>query len=211
MYTCGAFVSKKQIPVHSQQGSWIGMENKMKFSISAALAVFLLGTLPAIGQNTGAFGKFVVAFNSTTYDAPTFSALFPVGKVEVANHTSPDGTVYFSYSVDREDTILIFMVKYWDLPATETPANTAGYLDKLLDSYESTNGGKKSDSTLSGIFARSTWLNQGIEKPPQYAQYDRITVKGNRVWRVDVMCEVPWFNSCTETDANKFFDSLKIK
>jgi hypothetical protein len=187
------------------------MVNQMKFRVAASITGLLLATLPAIGQDSGEFGKSVVKFSSAAYDAPAFSALFPAGQVKTTHETSSDGTVFTFYEIDGKDTFLIFSVLYWDLPATEAPTDTAAYLDKLLDKYQTTKGGEKSNSTLSGMFARSTWLNGGIAKPPQYSQYDRITVQGHRVWRVDVMCQDPWFNSCTETDANKFFDSLKIK
>jgi hypothetical protein len=186
----------------------------MRFKLTAVLAVYLFVVLPAVGQDSGAFGKFVVKFNSATYDDPAFSALFPTGDVEVDKQTV-GGREISRYSVFRggdsgPDHFLYFAVRYWDVPTAEAPANNAIYLDEQLDLFKGTGGGR-ADSKLGGMFARSSFGNMGLDAPPSYEQYNRVTVKGRRVWWVVVKCQDPWFDSCTETDANKFFDSIKIK
>jgi hypothetical protein len=163
-----------------------------------------------------AFSKVVMAqgvgFNEALYSTPVFSAKFPVSDEAVKyEHTKSDTSDENSYSVHisapgtvvgtfRGDSLGVFNLTYIDLSEEPKPG-TKDNFDAAIDSM--LNDAVKTDSTLGGLYARE---GSGKDSDTGDFVYVRIATRGNRLWDAQVRCV-----SCTQVDADKFFDSVLIK
>jgi len=163
-----------------------------------------------------------IQFSSTPYAAPAFYANFPApdnDKVTVQYSsdeiTLKNGgtTTLHDYALSLHDDQDAFLVLYCDIPNThgDTAALDA-MLDGALAKLDNAKPGPKFDTTYSGIPARmviATGTYSRGQTTFYVTSYHRIAVQGNRVWQGIVICDHR--TSCTETDANKFLNSIKIR
>src|SRR6266849_583346 len=105
-----------------------------------------------------------------------------------------------------------FLVIYCD---ANLQGDTAG-LDLMLDgavaTLENAKPSPKTDSTFSGFPARAvtaTSIYTSGQTTYNRTMYERITVQGARVWQALVICNKA--TTCTDADANRFFNSIKIR
>jgi hypothetical protein len=146
--------------------------------------VFLMLAVAAASAQT-------LEFTATPYAAPAFTATYPV----------PDK--------DKPG------VTYSSQPVTLQSGDTYG-LDLMLDgavaTLENARPGPKTDSTFSGFPARAvtaTSSSTSGQTTVNRTTYERITVQGKRVWQALVLCDKA--SNCTEADAHRFFNSIKIR
>jgi hypothetical protein len=85
-------------------------------------------------------------------------------------------------------------------------------LDGAVATLENAKPGPKTDSTFSGFPARAVAANSTYtsgQTTYSRTMYERITVQGARVWQALVICNKT--TNCTDADANRFFNSIKIR
>jgi hypothetical protein len=160
-------------------------------------------------------------FTKTPYEAPAFSATYPVPDKDKPgvtysseNVTLKSGAtaVMHTYALGIHNDADAFLVIYCD---ANLQGDTAG-LDLMLDgavaTLENAKPGPKTDSTFSGFPARAVAASNTYtsgQTTYNRTMYERITVQGTRVWQALVICNKT--TTCTDADANKFFNSVKIR
>jgi hypothetical protein len=160
-------------------------------------------------------------FTKTTYDSPAFSATYPVPDKDKPGVTYSSQSVTLksgakatmhTYALGIHNDADAFLVIYCD---ANLQGDTAG-LDLMLDgavaTLENATPSPKTDATFSGFPARAVTANSTYtsgQTTYSRAMYERITVQGARVWQALVICNKS--TNCTEADANKFFNSIKIR
>jgi hypothetical protein len=85
-------------------------------------------------------------------------------------------------------------------------------LDGALAKLDNAKPGTKADSTYGGLPARTVTATGTYTRGEtlfKVTAYQRITVQGSRVWQGIVICDQR--TSCSESDAMKFLDSIKIR
>jgi hypothetical protein len=174
----------------------------------AVAAITLAGSLSAQAQD--------IKFNDTPYSTPVFSATFPVDEVvthEESKNATSDQNIYSSVNTKRSekdskrlaDPIAVFMVAYVDYTNTNiTKVDLKKFLDGLLDG--SVNDFKDIPSTLGGLDGLATLRTIMDSDGDEQLHYVRVAAHGNRMWTAQVICFV-----CGQADADKFFNSIKIK
>jgi hypothetical protein len=176
------------------------------------LAAIVLVGIPAQAQN--------IKFSDTPYSAPAFSATFPDGAEVTYEHTKGDTSDHNRYSAftskpgstegtTEAGSIALFSVSHSEFLG-EARVDTKANLDAAIDGVLAravTEGQTKTDSTLGGLYAREgSGKKVDDDSGDVNSVYMRLAMQGNRVWFAEVVCE-----SCTQADADKFFDSIKIK
>jgi len=190
----------------------------MRF-LKLTLVVFILAVAAASAQNAASVRN--MEFTTTTYDAPAFSATYPVPDKDKpgVTYSSQDVTLksgatatMHTYALGLHNDADAFLVIYCD---ANLQGDTAG-LDLMLDgavaTLENAKPGPKTDSTFSGLRARAitaTSTYTSGQTTFNRTMYERIVVQGNRVWQALVICNKT--TNCTDADANKFFNSIKIR
>jgi len=180
-------------------------------------------TLAFLGLTAAAAAQNI-EFAATPYEAPAFSATFPSpdpGKDKPGVSYSFDDittkagtpTKLHNYTLSLYNDADAFLVLYCDI------ANARGdvaALDRMLDGaltqLDNAKPGPKTDSTLSGLPARAVAATGSYthgQTTFNVTAYERIMVQNSRVWQAIVICDQT--TSCTETDANKFFNSIKVR
>ncbi len=158
-------------------------------------------------------------FSGEPYDAPAFSATYPVPDGQPVKQTTQHvervvgggSTDLMIYALRLQTSGDAFMVAYSDVSFTPK-TDTAG-LDAAIDGQlnilgKGAKAGPKTDSTYSGLTARAVSAT-GTANGIGFAAYIRLAVQGRRVWQGIVVCTIG--TNCSEADANKFFNSIKIK
>ena len=175
--------------------------------------IALTGIMLACGLSSQAQD---IKFNDKPYSTPVFSATFPVDEVvkyEESKNATLDQNIYSSVNTKRSekdskrlaDPIAVFMVAYSDYTNTNfTKVDLKTFLDGLLK--ESVNDFKDTPSTLAGLDALATLRTIMESDGDEELYYVRVAAHGNRMWTAEVICFV-----CGQADADKFFNSIKIK
>ncbi len=181
--------------------------------------VFLLLAVAAgFAQSTSAPQN--VAFSATTYEAPAFTANYPVPDKDPVAYSSQEvklkkgGTATLhNYSLSLHNDQDAFLVIYSDIPNTR--GDTAA-LDQMLDGalaqLDNAKPGPKIDSTYSGLPARmvtATGTYTSGKTTFNVTAYQRVAVQGSRVWQGIVICDQN--TTCSQADANKFLNSIRIR
>jgi hypothetical protein len=156
-----------------------------------------------------------IKFSDKPYSTPVFSATFPVDEVvkyEQSKDAAADRNMYSSHNTKLSatdskrlaDPIAVFMIGYSDYTNTNfTKVTLKRFLDFLLD--DSVDDVKDTPSTLGGLDALASvgiMDSDGVDE----LHYIRVAAHGNRLWVAEVICFV-----CNQADADKFFNSIKIK
>jgi hypothetical protein len=191
---------------------WEGTKMKPRNMLyGLVLAAIMLVGIPAQAQN--------IKFSDTPYSTPVFSATFPAGAEVTCEHTKGDTSdrnrcsAFTSKLGSTEGTaeagsIALFSLSHSNLG--EAKADTKANLDAGIDSvlaHAVTEGQPKTDSTLGGLYAREgSGKKVDDDSGDVSSVYLRLAMQGNRVWFAEVVCD-----SCTQADADEFFDSIKIK
>jgi hypothetical protein len=174
----------------------------------ALTALMLTGSLSSQAQD--------IKFSDRAYSTPVFSATFPVDEVvkyEQSKDATRDQNIYSSVNTRRSekdskrlaDPIAVFMVAYGDYTNTNfTKVDLKNYLDGLLEG--SVNDFKDIPSTLGSLDALATLRTITDSYGDDELYYVRVAAHGNRMWTAQVICFV-----CGQADADKFFNSIKIK
>ena len=192
--------------------TWEGTKMKPRNMLYGLfLATITLVGIPAQAQN--------IKFSDTPYSTPVFSATFPADAEVAHEHTKNDTSDYNRYSAftgkpgSTEGTaeagsIALFSLSHSNLG--EAKADTKANLDAGIDgvlAHAVTDGRPKTDSTLGGLYAREgSGKKVDDDSGDVSLVYMRLAMQGSRVWLAEVVCE-----TCTQADADKFFDSIKIK
>ena len=142
-------------------------------------------------------------FSDTPYSTPVFSATFPAGTEVIYEHTKDAEFDTNTYSAGQ------FTVGYTDFLKRKEPITKLD-LDRILGIAQDgaiTMSPTITDSTLIGLPARKTSNTVKNAFGDVFPTYMRIAVSGNqRVWLATILCD-----QCKQADADKFFDSIKIK
>ncbi len=178
------------------------------------LAFWMLAVAASAAQN--------LDFASMRYEAPEFSALYPLPDKDKPGvgysfdniQLKSGGTAKMhNYTLSVHDDSDAFLVLYCDIPNTR---NDTAALDHMLDSalgqLDNAKPGPKTDSTFGGFPARAvsaTGTYVHGQTTFHVTSYERITVKGDRIWQAIVICDAK--TNCSEADANKFFNSIQIR
>jgi hypothetical protein len=189
----------------------------MRF-LRLSFVFLMLAVAAGFAQNTASLQN--IAFASSAYEAPAFYATYPVpdkGAIAYSSQNVPlkDGTstTLHNYALSIHNDADAFLVLYCDIPNTR---GDAAALDKMLDGalaqLDNAKPAPKTNSTYSGLPARmvvatGTYTNAG--NTFKVTAYQRIAVQGSRVWQGIVICDS--HTTCSEADANKFLDSIKIR
>jgi len=184
----------------------------MKF-VRLTLAFLMLAVAAASAQS--------LEFVKATYDSPAFSAIYPVPDKDKPGVTYSSQSVTLksgatatmhTYALGIHNDADAFLVIYCD---ANLQGDTAG-LDLMLDGavapLENAKPSPKTDSTFSGFSARAvtaTSIYTSGQTTYNRTMYERITVQGARVWQALVICNKS--TTCTDADANRFFNSIKIR
>jgi hypothetical protein len=164
-----------------------------------------------------------IEFSAKAYEAPAFSATFPLpdkdkdGVAFSSQSVSPKsgGTLTLNvYGLEIHSGANSFQVMYTDTP---TPwRGDAAALDSMLDGalkqLDNAKPNPKTDATYSGLPARmvtATGTYKVGQNTFEVTTYQRIAVQGNRIWQGIVVCDKR--TNCSPADANRFLDSIKIK
>jgi hypothetical protein len=185
----------------------------MRF-VKLTLAFWLLAVAACAAQN--------LVFASSRYEAPEFSALYPVPDKDKpgVNYSfdniqlkSGGSAKLHNYTLSLHDDSDAFLVLYCDVPNTRTDAAA---LDRMLDGalaqLDNAKPTPKTNSTLGGVPARAvsaTGTYVHSQTTFHITSYERITVKDDRIWQAIVICDTR--TTCSEADANKFFNSIEIR
>jgi hypothetical protein len=185
---------------------------RLSFASLTLAVVVCFAQNPASPQN--------VAFSTTIYEAPAFTASYPVpdkGPVayssqEVKLKNGATATLH-NYTLSLHNDADAFLVLYCDIPNTRSDAAALDQmLDGALGQLENAKPGPKTDSTYSGLPARmvtATGTYTSSQNTFKVTAYQRIAVQGSRVWQGIVICDQR--TNCSEADANKFLNSIKIR
>jgi hypothetical protein len=185
----------------------------MKF-LKLTLAFWLLAVAACTAQN--------LVFASARYEAPEFSAVYPLpdkdkpgvaysfNSVELKSGST---TKLHNYSQSLHDDSDAFLVLYCDIPNMRSDAAALDQmLDGALGQLDNAKPGPKADATFGGLPARAvsaTGTYVHGQTTFHVTSYERITVKGDRIWQAIVICDTR--TACSEADANKFFNSIQIR
>jgi hypothetical protein len=161
-----------------------------------------------------------IAFSSTTYEAPAFYANFPVPDKNPVAYSSQEvklksgGTsTLHNYTLSLHNDEDAFLVLYSDVASVRSDSTGLDLmLDGALGTLDNAKPGPKTDSTFSGLPARtvsSTGTYKNGETTFNITTYERIAAQGNRIWQAIVVCDQR--SNCSEADANKFFNSIKVR
>jgi hypothetical protein len=189
----------------------------MKF-LKLTLVFSMLAIASALAQTSASLQK--MAFATSAYEAPAFKATFPVADKSPVGYSSQEVTLknggtttLHNYTLSLHNDADAFLVLYCDIPNTR--GDTAA-LDQMLDGalaeLDNAKPGPKTDSTYSGLPARmvvATGTYKNGDTTFNVTAYQRIAVQGSRVWQGIVICDQR--TSCSEADANKFLNSIKIR
>jgi hypothetical protein len=164
-------------------------------------------------------------FSTTRYEAPSFSALFPLtdgtkpqelatNSQEVAvGNTGSKSTMYlYSQSLSGGRDTFVVMVA----DSTTTLDSTPAQLDRMLDgairgmdpkSYANV---FKANSTVGSLPGRSMTATAQLKDGTDYVVYYRIAIKnGTRVFQLIALCQTG--TNCSQADAEQFFNSVIVK
>ena len=181
-------------------------------------AFLLLAAATGFAQTSSAPQN--IAFSPSTYEAPAFIATYPVPDKGAVAYSSQEvklkngGTATLhNYTLSLHNDQDAFLVLYCDIPNTRS--DTAA-LDQMLDGalaqLDNAKPAPKTDSTYSGLPARMV-IATGIytigKTTFNVKAYQRIAVQGSRVWQGIVICDQN--TTCSEADANKFLNSIRIR
>ncbi len=171
----------------------------------ALTLIMLAGSLSSHAQD--------IKFSDKPYTTPVFSATFPAGTEVKYDHDTDDPAFddnEYEVSIDLKDgSFSTFTIKYSNyLKGTVTQNDVDPWLKQFFDVDGAVTKGPIINSTLGGLSARKT------TKTAKRFYDDKIeviyvlgAVSGNRrFWSADVIC-----SKCTQADADRFFDSIKIK
>jgi hypothetical protein len=164
-------------------------------------------------------------FSTTRYEAPSFSALFPLtdgtkpqnlvtDSQEVAvGNTGLKSTMY-QYAQSLSDGRNAFMVLVVD--SATTLDSTPAQLDRMLDSalgagdFKSYANVLKANTTVGSLPGRSMTATAQFKDGTDYVVYYRIAIKnGARVFQLIVLCQTG--TNCSQADAEQFFNSVIVK
>jgi hypothetical protein len=180
--------------------------------------VLMLTTGTGLAQN--AASPQPAAFNTTAYEAPAFYATFPAPDKNRIAHSSQKvklktggTTTLHNYTLSIHNDEDAFLVLYSDVPNIQgDSAGLDAMLEGALAQLDNAKPGPKTDSTFSGMLARTVSAS-GTYKNGQtvfnITTYERIAVQGSRVWQAIVICDER--TTCSAADANKFFNSIKVR
>lgn len=161
-----------------------------------------------------------VAFSTATYEAPAFTATYPVPDKGPVAYSSQEvklknggTTTLHNYTLSLHNDADAFLVLYCDIPNTRSDtASLDQMLDGALAQLENAKPGPKTNSTYSALPARTvtaTGTYTNGQNTFKVTTYQRIAVQGSRVWQGIVICDQR--TNCSEADANKFLNSIKIR
>jgi len=184
------------------------------------LTIAFLTLAVAAGFTQNAAMPQNVEFSTTTYEAPAFYATFPVpDKDKGVTYSSQNVTlksgataVMNTYALSLHNDFDAFLIIYCDANLQGDTAGLDIMLDGAIATLENAKPGPKTDSTFSGFRARAvvaTSTYTSGQTTGHRTTYERITVQGTRVWQALVLCDKT--TNCTEADANRFFNSIKIR
>jgi len=193
------------------------MESLMRF-LKLTLAFLLIAVVAGFAQKSASPQN--VVFSAATYEAPAFYAMYPTPDKDGVKYSSEDiktkggtTTTLHNYALSLHNDEDAFLVLYCDIPNTRR--DTAA-LDQMLDGalaqLANAKPGPKTDSTYSGLPARmvvATGTYKNGQTTFNVTAYQRVAVQGGRVWQGIVICDQR--TNCSEADANKFLDSIKIR
>jgi hypothetical protein len=185
----------------------------MRF-LKLTLVFLLLAVAVGVAQD--------IQFSTTAYEAPAFYATYPVpdndkSVVKYSSESIPlknsGTTTLHDYSLSLHNDADAFLVLYCDIPNTRS--DTAA-LDQMLDGalakLDNAKPNPKVDATYSGLPARmvtATGTYTQGETVFKVTAYQRVAVQGSRIWQGIVICDQR--TSCSEADAMKFLNSIKIR
>lgn len=190
----------------------------MRF-LTPILAFFLLAVALCTAQNasTAQSIKF-----SSSYEAPDFYATFPspdndntpvTHSADSISLKNGGKTTLHNYTLSLHNNADAFLVLYCDIPELQGDKAT---LDRMLDGslskLDNAKPGPKTDSTYGGLPARMVSATGSYTRGKstfKVTAYQRIAVQGSRVWQGIVICDQR--TTCSESDARKFLDSIKIR
>jgi len=180
-----------------------------------------LAALTFLALSAGAASAQSLEFSDTPYGAPAFSATYPVPDKDKPgvtyssqNVTLKSGAtaVMHTYALSIHGDSDAFVIIYCDANLEGDKAGLDVMLDGAVATLKNVKAGPKTDSTLSGLPARAVWATSthtSGQNTYDRTMHERITVQGSRVWQALVICDKT--SNCTEVDANKFFNSIKIR
>ena len=188
--------------------------------LKLSFTFLMLAVATSFAQNAAAPQN--VVFSATTYESPAFYATYPVpdkdkGAVAYSSEDiklkSGGTTTLHNYALSLHNDEDAFLVLYCDIPNTRS--DTAA-LDQMLDGalaqLANAKPAPKTDSTYSGLPARmviATGTYTTGQTTFKVTAYQRVAVQGSRVWQGIVICDQR--TNCSEADANKFLNSIKIR
>ncbi len=178
----------------------------------------LLAAAAGFAQNSSSPQN--IAFSTSTYEAPAFTATYPVPDKGAVAYSSQEvklkngaASTLHNYALSLHNDKDAFLVLYCDIPNTRgDKAALDQMLDGALAQLDNAKPAPKTDSTYSGLPARmvtATGTYTLGETTFNVKAYQRIAVQGSRVWQGIVLCDQN--TNCSEADANKFLDSIKIR
>jgi hypothetical protein len=183
-------------------------------SLKLTLALLLIAV--------GCCAAQTLEFVSARYEAPEFSALYPAPDKDMPGVTYSFDTIplkgggsakMHNYTQSLHDDADAFLVLYCDIPNTRGDTESLDHmLDGAVAQLDNAKSGQKTDSTFSGNPARAvsaTGTYVHAETTYHVTSYQRIMVKGDRIWQAIVICDAR--TTCSEGDANKFFNSIQIR
>jgi len=189
----------------------------MRF-LRRSLAFFLVAVVASLAQKSASPQHVVLS--TTSYEAPAFYANYPASEKDAVKYSSQDlklknggTTALHNYTLSLHHDKDAFLILYCDIPNTR---GDAAALDQMLDGalaqLANAKPRPKTDSTYSGLPARmvvATGTYNSGQTTFNVIAYQRVAVQGSRVWQGIVICDVR--SKCSEADANKFLDSIKIR
>jgi hypothetical protein len=188
-------------------------EDCMKF-VKLTLAFWMLAVASCTAQN--------LVFADARYEAPEFSALYPVPDKDKPGVTysfdnvelkTGGSTKLHNYIQSLHDDSDAFLVIYCDIPNMRSDSAALDHmLDGALGQLDNAKSSPKTNATFGGLPARAvTATGTYVHDQTTFhvTSYERITVKGDRIWQAIVICDAKTI--CSEADANKFFNSIEIR
>ena len=189
----------------------------MRF-LKLTLAFLILAVAASLAQNSASPQN--ITFSTTSYEAPAFYATYPVPDKGPVAYSSQEvklkngsTTTLHNYSLSLNNDRDAFLVLYCDIPNTR---GDAAALDQMLDGalaqFDNAKPTPKIDSTYSGLPSRmvtATGTYTSGKTTFNVTAYQRVAVQGSRVWQAIVICDQT--STCSEADANRFLNSIKIR
>jgi hypothetical protein len=119
-----------------------------------------------------------------------------------------------NYTLSLQNDSDAFLVLYCDIPNTRADKGALDHmLDGALAQLDNAKPSPKVDSTYGGLPARmvtATGTYTRGQTTFKITAYQRVAVQGDsRVWQGIVICDER--SNCTEADANRFLNSIKIR